>query len=125
MRAGVMANARSRICFQLAQDDAKTLAASSTILGTEDFTSLGAYQFYGQLVAGGAVQPWCSGQSLAPSPATGDEAALRAASRQRYGIPVADIDAALEQLVTPKRQSTRHPANDLAPKRRRTSGGSS
>ena len=72
MRAGVMANARSRICFQLAQDDAKTLAASSTILGTEDFTSLDAYQFYAQLVAGGAVEPWCSGQSLPSSTATGD-----------------------------------------------------
>ena len=125
MRAGVMANARSRICFQLAQDDAKTMAASSTILGTEDFTSLGAYQFYAQLVAGGAVQPWCSGQSLPPSKATGDVAALRAASRQRYGIPVTDIDAALEQLVTPKQKGRQHPADDLAPKRRRTNGASS
>ena len=127
MRAGVLANARSRICFQLAQDDAKVMAGTSTILGTEDFGSLGTYQFYAQLMAGGAVQPWCSGRSLPPSKKTSDRTAVAAASRQRYGTPAAEIDAALEQLVAAYqtrlgRTTTDAPSetrtDDLAPKRR-------
>lgn len=122
MRAGVLANARSRICFQLPHDDAKVMAAGSTLLSAEDFGSLGSYQFYGQLVAGGAVQPWCSGRSMPPSTATADVEAIRASSRQRYGVAAADIDAALERLVTPTTTRAKSTADDLAPKRRRSGG---
>jgi hypothetical protein len=124
MRAGVLANARSRICFQLPQDDAKVMAASSTLLSADDFSSLGTYQFYGQLMAAGAVQPWCSARSLPPAKPSSDAQAIRTASQLRYGLSASAIDAALEQLVTARTSRNASDADDLAPKRRRSGGPS-
>lgn len=123
MRAGVLANARSRICFQLGTDDAKVVANTSTVLGTEDFTSLGAYQYYAQVMNGGAVQPWCSGRSLKPSNPTADVEAIRTASRRQYATTVTDIDDAIQSLVTGNRNRVKSDGEDLAPKRRRSTGG--
>ena len=125
MRAGVLANARSRICFQLGNDDAKVMSNTSTVLGTEDFTSLGAYQYYAQLMLGGAVQPWCSGRSLPPSNPTADVAAIRTTSRQQYATRVTEIDEAIEALVTGNQKPAKSDGEDLAPKRRRSTGGTS
>lgn len=124
MRAGVLANARSRICFQLPQDDAKAMAASSTLLSADDFASLGSFQFYGQLMAAGAVQPWCSGRSLPPSTPIADIQAIRTGSRLHYGTPVGEIDRALEQLVTADANRGKATTDDLAPRRRRSGGPS-
>ena len=55
---------------------------------------------------------------------TADVEAIRAASRQRYATPVTEIDGALHTLVSGDR-NTSSAANgeDLAPKRRRKTGG--
>ncbi len=50
MRSAVLANARSRVVFQLAADDARVFTADSH-LEPEDFRSLGAFEAYAQLVA--------------------------------------------------------------------------
>ena len=56
MKDGAMlANARSRVCFQLSHEDAAQLAKGHRELGPEDFTSLGQYQVYASLFARGAV----------------------------------------------------------------------
>ena len=123
MKAGVLANARSRICFQLGTDDAKGMANTSIVLGTEDFSSLGAFQFYSQMMNGGAVQPWCSGRSLPPTKATADVEAILAASRLRYASAISEIDDALQALVAGKRGVPSLAGEDLAPKRRRAAGG--
>lgn len=61
--SSVLANAQSRVVFRLAADDARILASGSA-LDPEDFQSLGAFECYAQLVAGGSVQPWCSARTL-------------------------------------------------------------
>jgi hypothetical protein len=135
LRAGVLANARSRICFQLGQDDAKVMSQTTTALTSDDFTSLDAFHFYTQLTQAGAVGPWCSGRSLPPSDqsqmdrATASVETVRASSRSRYATPVDDIDKALLELVTPNSRhgsaaSTPPADNDLQPKRRTRRGPS-
>ena len=56
LRSGVLANARSRICFQLSHQDAVTIAKSSFRLEARDFENLAPYHIYAKLVAGGATR---------------------------------------------------------------------
>ena len=57
VKAGVLANARSRIVFQTAHDDARTLAATlGGGLTAADLEALPAYEVYAQLVSGGRAQ---------------------------------------------------------------------
>lgn len=118
MKSAVLANARSRICFQLGHDDARVISGTSTILGAEDFVELDTYHYYAQLTANGAVQAWCSGQSLAPSKPSADAQDVRRRSRERYATPVDDIDSAIEALLVGTPTSKRTDTDDLAPRRR-------
>ncbi len=118
MRSAVLANVQSRVVFRLPSEDARIIAAGST-LDPEDFQGLGAFECYAQLVAGAAVQPWCSGRTLPPSKPTSDPAVVRAASRAAYGTPRAEVEADIQALVVPKRQRV----DDLSPRRRDHGGG--
>jgi hypothetical protein len=120
MRSAVLANARSRLCFQLASEDARVMASGSQ-LEVEDFTQLGAYECYVQLVAGDSVQPWCSGRTLPPPPSISNPGVIRARSRQRYGTPRGEVEAAIARLVDGEARGRTY--NDLAPRRRRESRG--
>ncbi len=114
MRSAVLANAQSRVAFRLPSEDARIIAAGSA-LDPEDFQGLGAFECYAQLVSGSAVQPWCSGHTLLPMKPTSDSAVVRAASRESYGTPRMEVEADIEALVMPKRQSA---VDDLGPRRR-------
>ena len=114
MRSAVLANAQSRIAFRLPSEDARMIAAGSSI-DAEDFVSLGAFQCYAQLVAQGAIQPWCSLGTLPPGQPFSDSATIRAASRGRYGADRAVVEAELHQLLFGRRATD---GNDLAPRRR-------
>jgi hypothetical protein len=116
VRAAVLANARSRVVFQLGAEDARSFAAADDVITAEDFRSLAAFEAYAQIMARGAVQPWFSLSTLAPPPPTSDPDEVRAASRTRYAMPLADVNAKLRDL----RGATSD--GDLGPRRRR--GGS-
>jgi hypothetical protein len=118
MRSAVLANAQSRIAFRLPSEDARLLAAGST-LDPDDFQSLEAFQCYAQLVAGGTVQPWCSASTLPPGTSISDPALVRAASRNAYGVDRAEIEADLHRLFVDRRQGER---DDLTPRRRDIGG---
>jgi Type IV secretion-system coupling protein DNA-binding domain len=115
MRSAVLANAQSRMAFRLPSEDARVLAAGGG-LQPEDFQGLGAFAGYAQLVAGGAVQPWCSLRTLSPSEPISDPATVRAASRAAYGVDRREIEADLERRLL-GRQPT---SDDLTPRRRQT-----
>ncbi len=111
MRSAVLANARSRVVFQLAAEDSKVFAAD-TALAPEDFRTLGAFEAYAQLLAGDAVQPWLSLRSLpAPAP-SGNADQVRKLSRERYATSLAHVDGELQRLRGGSREG------DLGPKRR-------
>ena len=57
MRAAVLANARSRIAFQLPQADAVVLAKGHSELTADDFMALGQYEIYASLFVNGKVHP--------------------------------------------------------------------
>lgn len=111
MRSAVLANARSRIVFQLAAEDAKAFASDST-LAPEDFRTLAAFEAYAQLVAADAVQPWLSLRTLPPPPRSSDPNTVRRLSREQYATSLAQVDREIQQL----RSSGR--SGDLEPKRR-------
>jgi len=112
MRSAVLANARSRVVFQLAAEDARVFGGPDAVLEPDDFRSLGAFEAYAQLVAGDAVQPWFSLRTLpAPLP-TSDPDELRARSREQYAVSREQVDRDLHQLRNANREA------DLGPKTR-------
>jgi hypothetical protein len=101
MRGAVMSNARSKVCFQLAQEDAVQMVKGHPELAPEDFTALGQYQVYASLFAHGTVTPYASGITLPPSKPTSDPLQVKRLSRERYGRPLDEIEAGFAELLQP------------------------
>jgi hypothetical protein len=99
MRSAFETNARSRIAFQLSAADAKAMAAGQTELTPNDFSALGAFEIYTQLMHDGHLTGWASGKTLPPPPTTSSPKDVRAASRANYGRPVAEIEASFAELL--------------------------
>ena len=116
MRSAVLANAQNRVCFRLADEDARLLTRHGSQLAPDDFGGLDAYEFYAQLVAGDAVQPWCSGRSLPPEPAISDPDRVRIASQMNYGRDRQEVEDELRNLVLGRRGTS--VADDFGPRRR-------
>jgi hypothetical protein len=117
MRAGVLANAQSRIAFRLPNDDARAIA-SGRALTPEDFSGLAAFEAYAQVVADDAIQPWCSITTLPEGKAVSDPTAVRAASRQNYGVDRASVEAELHEHFSGRSNGE----DDLTPRRRPARG---
>lgn len=115
MRSAVLANAQSRVAFRLPSEDARAVAADSPQLAAEDFQSLGAFEAYAQLVAHGAVRPWCSLRTFPAPLSFGDPTLVRAASRRQYGVDRAEVDADLQRLFGGNKATG---GDDLTPRRR-------
>ena len=100
LRAAVLANARSRIIFQLAADDAHAVARTTTgDLTAADFQRLRRHEVYAQLVIDGEVSGFVSGKTLPlPLPAS-DPREVREASRLRYSRPIAEVEQEITRLV--------------------------
>lgn len=101
VRAAVLANARSRVCFQLAADDATQIARHASPLHAEDFQRLPRHEVYASLVARGEVTPYASGHTLPPPPRNSNPAWIRELSRLRYGKPVAEVEAEIRAISQP------------------------
>lgn len=95
-----LSNARSRVCFQLAGDDAATMARfSGGLLQAVDFQRLRRHEVYVQLVVDGEVTDFASGRTLPLPTSSSDPRAVREASRLRYGRPVGEVEAEIRKLV--------------------------
>ena len=96
IKAALLSLARTRICFQLSPSDAKEIAAATGgALTARDFQELPAFNAYASLLVGGNRAPWCS-LATKPLPARAQDAAvIRASSRERYGRPIAEVEAEL------------------------------
>jgi type IV secretory pathway TraG/TraD family ATPase VirD4 len=101
LRSGMLANARSRICFQLAHEDAVHMSKGHAELEPADFTALGRYEIYASLFSGGQVTPYASGITRPAGDATADVESIRATSRQRYGRSLDEIEAGFADLLQP------------------------
>lgn len=120
LKAAVLANARSRIAFQLAPEDARELSRDHPQVSADDFLNLDPFHFYAQLVAGNQVQPWCSGRTYPPSKPTSNAAQLRQISAACYGRAAAKIDRDIEVMLGFNKEAGA--VGDIGPRRR---GGTS
>jgi hypothetical protein len=100
MQAAVLGTVRSSIVFQLDHDDARTLERRfSPLLTTEDLMGLGRYEIAARLCVDGQTRPPVTGETLALEEPIRDAFALTQTSRERYGTPRADVEAALRARV--------------------------
>jgi hypothetical protein len=103
MRSAVLANARSKVVFQAAADDARVFAREfGRLVQDEDFMNLGQYEVLCRLATDEGVSAPVSGVT-APPPETTDLAEeVRERSRARYGRSPADIEADIVRRRTPR-----------------------
>ena len=95
LKAGIDANARTKIIFSLSAADAAELARQAIGLEAADFQLLPRFGVYARTMHHGRENPWCHATTLPPTPPTQDALALRAASQARYGQDAAQTEAAL------------------------------
>jgi hypothetical protein len=99
MESAVMANARSRVCFQLSPEDATAMARTTELLEAKDFLGLDAFEIYAALSTNGRTTDFVSARTNPPPAPCSHEAEIRRMSRQSFGVPRADIDTALSGLA--------------------------
>jgi hypothetical protein len=94
----VLANARSRVLFQLAAGDARLMARElGTMLTADDLQGLGAYEVVAQLYAKGTTQAPATGRTRALDAPPSDPTTIRSWSRQRYGVPRDEVEQAIRE----------------------------
>jgi hypothetical protein len=109
LRQAVLANARSKVVFQTAADDARTFAREfGRTVSEEDFLHLGQFEVLMRLATSDGVSQPVTGVTKPPLPKTGLEAEARNRSRQRYGRSLAEVEAAIDarrsSTVVPKKR---------------------
>ena len=106
VREAVLANARSRVIFQVAASDAQALARElSPHVSAADLKGLGRFEVVAQLSAGGQVSQPVTGSTL-PAPAvTGQAAVARLRSREHHGLDRVQVEAAIQARHTGRRGS--------------------
>jgi hypothetical protein len=114
----VLANARSKIVFQLPAGDARLIARElGGVLTADDLQGLGAYEVAAQLFAAGTTQPVATATTRPMGEATGSADDVRASSREKYGVARGEVEKQLRS-----RQSARV---DAPTGRRQRHGGRS
>lgn len=99
MRSAVLANARSRVVFQLGHEDARVIAGMGGRVTADDLTRLPRFEAYASLVRNSEVTPWASIRTVEPAEPTADVQALKQRSRLSYGRSIAEVEAELQRLV--------------------------
>lgn len=95
-RDAVLANARTRVCFQLPSSDARLVARElGGLLTADDLGGLGAYEVVISAFAAGSTQPPATAKTRPAPSAIGSAEQLRQLSRQRFGVDRAEIEAQL------------------------------
>jgi TraM recognition site of TraD and TraG len=107
IRTAVLGTARTQICFQVEYDDAKILASRFAPLTQADLSNLSAYEIAMRPCVGGATLAPVTGRTLPLATPTTDGAALAEASRARFGVARAVVEAALKSRVDGSGRSQR------------------
>ncbi|MBX7265552.1 type IV secretory system conjugative DNA transfer family protein [Micromonospora sp. Llam7] len=116
-QAGVVANARSRVVFRPSPGDAKPLAAAfGGGLAGNDLLRLRAFEACVQLHLDSQPSRPFSVRTRPLPPWTGDPAALRKASVDRYGVDGTELDKAM----TERWHNNQSPGRPVGVKRRAT-----
>ncbi|WP_163512229.1 type IV secretory system conjugative DNA transfer family protein [Fodinicola acaciae] len=94
LRAAVMANARSKVVFQLSADDALSFSREfGRWVSQDDLMQLGQYEVICRLATGAAVGQPVTGKTLPPAATTSRAGDVRVRSARMYGRPSAQVEA--------------------------------
>ncbi len=94
----VLANARSRVLFQLSASDARVMARElGGLLTADDLQGLGAFEVAAQIFAAGTTQAPATGRTRPLSEQISDPMVIRATSRARHGVAREDVEAAIRE----------------------------
>jgi hypothetical protein len=97
-REAVLANARSRVVFQLPSQDARTLVPYlGSDLTADELQDLEAFEVVAQIYGDGRTLPSLTARTLPPPEPTSDVAEIREHSRQRYGVDRAEVESAIRK----------------------------
>jgi len=99
IRAGIDANARNKIIFNLNGSDAKDMAAMAPELEARDFMNLPRYQVYTTFQSAGKNVGWVLGQTLPPPPILRMPAELKARSMTMYGRPAEEVEREYLEII--------------------------
>ena len=99
IRAGIDANARSKIVFGLNAADAKEVAAMAPELEALDFMTLPRYEIYTNFMSGGKQTGSIRGVTMPPTDSLRQPTELRALSQKSYGVPHAEVDRDFLKLI--------------------------
>lgn len=95
-----MGTVRSSIAFQLDSDDARAMERRfAPALTAEDLMGLRAYEVAARLCVDGQTRQPVTGRTLPLGEPTRDAFALTQASRERFGVPRADVETALRSRL--------------------------
>ncbi len=98
LRSAVLANARSRVLFQLSADDARLMARQlGGPLTADDLQGLGAWEVAAQLFASGSTQSAATGRTRPLSPPCADPDEIRRWSSEQYGVDRDEIELAIRK----------------------------
>ncbi len=107
LRRAVLANLRSKVVLQTTADDAHAFAREfSPFVTADDLQGLGPFEGYAALSTGAAVAPPASITTRPAPPRVGLGERVRTQSRERYGRPIAEVEAEL-------RARLRRPSSDV------------
>lgn len=102
VKTAVLGTARTQITFQLnSYEDARVLARPFGPLTPDELLNLDAYEIAMKPAVGGQTLGVVTGATAPLPDAIRDPAALATASRARYGVARADVEAALTARITP------------------------
>ena len=97
VREAALTNVATRVVFRQHADDARLLARDLPGITAEELGDLNAYEAVARIGLGpGDVAPSVTIKTTPMSKATSDGAVLRVASAARYGVSLAEVDAALD-----------------------------
>jgi type IV secretory pathway TraG/TraD family ATPase VirD4 len=99
VRHGIDANARNKICFALAAEDARAMADTSSTLKADDFRGLPKYHVYAQFYQNGNSTGWVSGRTLPMSKPLRDPAELKRKVAALYGKPGKEVEREYKELL--------------------------
>ncbi|WP_329101620.1 type IV secretory system conjugative DNA transfer family protein [Streptomyces sp. NBC_01439] len=117
LQAATQNNARSKVVFQTAVDEAKDFARQfGRSVSEDDFLNLARFEVLMRLATEDGVSSPVTGVTLPPVDATGFGDEARRLSRSTYGRPVAEVEAAI------KRRRGVPPAPEPSTRRRRFGG---
>lgn len=101
MQAAVETNTRSKLYFGLGGTDATTVAKRAPGLDAQDFLLLPKYHAYANVMQHGDSTGWVSIRTTPPTAAISDPASIYAASHARYGVPAAETEQRILDLIAP------------------------